>query len=109
MLISDSIRCAGLKDGVYESGGLKVTLKDGTARLSDGTIAGSCATLLDCVKTAVSFGIPFNDAVRAASQTPAELLGLKKGKITVGYDADLLISDENLNLKKVIIGGKVFK
>lgn len=109
VLISDSIRCAGLKDGVYESGGLKVTLKDGAARLSDGTIAGSCATLLDCVKTAVSFGIPFDDAVRAASQTPAELLGLKKGKIAVGFDADLLFLDEKLNLKKVIIGGKIFK
>ena len=86
-----------------------MTLKAGTARLSAGPIAGRCATLLDCVKTAVSFGIPVDDAVRGASQTPAELLGLKKGKITVGYDADLLISDENLNLKKVIIGGKVFK
>lgn len=107
-LISDSIRCAGLPDGEYESGGLKVFLKDGAAKLQDGTIAGSGATLLDCVKTAVKFGIPFNDAVKMASETPANMLGIKKGRIEKGYDADLLIVDDEINLKTVIIGGEVF-
>lgn len=107
-LISDSIRCAGLPDGEYESGGLKVFLKEGAARLSDGTIAGSTATLLDCVKTAVQFGIPFEDAVKMASETPANMLGVKKGRIEKGYDADLLIVDEEINLKTVIINGEVF-
>jgi len=108
VLISDSIRSAGLPDGVYESGGLKVFLKDGAARLADGTIAGSSATLLDCVKTAVKFGIPFYDAVRMASETPAEMLGVKKGCIKPGFDADLLIVDENIDIKTVIINGEVF-
>ena len=107
-LISDSIRCAGLPDGEYESGGLKVFLKDGAARLADGTIAGSSATLLDCVKTAVKFGIPFDDAVKMASETPANMLGIKKGRIEQGYDADLLIVDNEINLKTVIINGEVF-
>ena len=106
-LISDSIRSAGLPDGEYESGGLKVFLKDGAARLADGTIAGSSATLFDCVKTAVKFGIPFDDAVKMASETPANMLGIKKGRIEKGYDADLLIVDDEINLKTVIIGGKV--
>ena len=106
-LISDSIRCAGLPDGEYESGGLKVFLKEGAARLADGTIAGSSATLLDCVKTAVKFGIPFDDAVKMATETPANMLGLKKGRIEKGYDADLLIVDGEINIKTVIIGGKV--
>ena len=109
LLISDSIRSAGLPDGEYESGGLKVFLKDGAARLADGTIAGSSATLLDCVKKAVEFGIPLDDAVRMASRTPAELLGVKKGRIEPGYDADLLITDRKLNIKTVITAGKVFK
>ena len=108
VLISDSIRSAGLPDGEYESGGLKVFLKDGAARLADGTIAGSSATLLDCVKTAVKFGIPFYDAVRMASTTPAEMLGIKKGRIKPGFDADLLIVDENTDIKTVIINGEVF-
>lgn len=107
VLISDSIRPAGLPEGVYESGGLTVYLKDGAARLQDGTIAGSSATLWDCVKKAVEFGIPFDDAVRMASQTPAELLGVKKGKIEVGYDADLLILNGD-EIETVIIGGKIF-
>lgn len=107
-LISDSIRSAGLPDGEYESGGLKVILKDGAARLADGTIAGSSATLLDCVKTAVKFGIPFGDAVKMATETPADMLGVKKGRIKEGYDADLLIVDKEINLKTVIIGGEVF-
>ena len=109
VLISDSIRSAGLPDGEYESGGLKVFLKNGAARLADGTIAGSSATLLDCVKKAVEFGIPLDDAVRMASRTPAELLGVKKGRIEPGYDADLLITDRELNIKTVITAGKVFK
>ena len=107
-LISDSIRSAGLPDGEYESGGQTVYLKNGAARLKDGTIAGSSATLLDCVRTAVSFGIPFDDAVRMASRTPAEMLGIKKGRIKEGYDADMLIIDSDFNLKSVIIGGKTF-
>ncbi|MDD6204602.1 MAG: N-acetylglucosamine-6-phosphate deacetylase [Firmicutes bacterium] len=108
VLISDSIRSAGLPDGEYESGGLKVLLRDGAARLSDGTIAGSSATLLDCVKTAVRFGIPFDDSVKMASETPANMLGIKKGRIEKGYDADLVILNEDFTVYKTIIAGKVF-
>ena len=108
VLISDSIRPAGMPDGEYESGGLKVFLKDGAARLQDGTIAGSTATLWDCVKTAVSFGIPFEDAVRMASATPAEMLGVNKGKVEIGYDADLLVIDDDMNIQNVIISGEKY-
>ena len=107
-LISDSIRSAGLPDGEYESGGLKVFLKDGAARLADGTIAGSSATLLECVKTAVEFGIPFDDAVKMASETPANMLRIKKGRIEKGYDADLVILNEDFSVYKTIIDGKVY-
>ncbi len=109
VIISDSIRPAGLPDGEYESGGLKVILKDGAARLEDGTIAGSSATLWDCVKKAYEFGIPFEDAVRMASATPAEMLGIKKGKLEVGFDADLLIIDDAMNIDTVIIAGEIFE
>ena len=107
-LISDSIRPAGLPDGQYESGGLAVTLQNGAARLQDGTIAGSTATLWDCVKKAVEFGIPFDDAVKMATQTPADLLGIKKGRIETGYDADLLILNEQTDIETVFIGGKIY-
>ena len=106
ILISDSIRSAGLPDGDYESGGLKVFLKDGAARLADGTIAGSSAMLLDCVKTAVKFGIPFDDAVKMATETPANMLGLKKGRIEKGYDADLVILNDDFTVFKTIVSGE---
>ncbi|MBQ7726025.1 MAG: N-acetylglucosamine-6-phosphate deacetylase [Clostridia bacterium] len=109
ILISDSIRPAGLADGEYEAGGLSVTLKDGAVRLSDGTIAGSIATLWDCVKTVTSFGVPFEEAVKMASETPADLLGVKKGRIEPGYDADLLIVNDQTEIETVIIGGNVLK
>ncbi len=106
-LISDSIRPAGMPDGEYESGGLSVFVNNRTIRLKDGTIAGSYATLWDCVKKAVEFGIPFYNAVKMASETPAEMLGVKKGKIEIGYDADLLIVDSELNIETVIINGEI--
>lgn len=109
VLISDSIRCAKCEEGTYNCGGLSVTLKDNKALLPDGTIAGSCSSLLDCVKCAVKFGVSESDAVKMATETPAKLLGLNKGKIAVGYDADMLVLDNDFNIKSVIIGGKVMR
>ncbi|MCQ2455152.1 MAG: N-acetylglucosamine-6-phosphate deacetylase [Clostridia bacterium] len=107
-LISDSIRPAKLPDGEYESGGLSVFVNNKSIRLKDGTLAGCYNCLMDCVKCAVDFGIDKQNAIKMATETPANLLGIKKGKIEVGYDADLLIVDDELNIKTVIIGGKIF-
>ena len=67
------------------------------------TLAGSTATLYDCVRAAIRFGIPADDAFAMASATPAELLGLQKGKIAVGYDADFILTDDQHNLVKALI------
>lgn len=110
VIISDAIRPAGLADGIYESGGLEVHMKDGAARLADGTIAGSTATLWQCVCKAVEFGIDFDEAVKMATETPSKLIGAdKKGRIEVGCDADLLIISDNMEIDNVIIGGEVFR
>lgn len=108
VLISDSLCCAGLPDGTYKSGGLDVFVKNKEARLADGTIAGSNVMLFDCVKKAVEFGIPFEDAVKMASTNPAQMLGLNKGRIEVGYDADIVVLNENATISCVIVGGKKF-
>ena len=63
----------------------------------------------DGVRTAIKSGIPFEDAVRMASETPARLLGVNKGKIAEGYDADLLIIDENMEIDTVIIAGEIYR
>lgn len=108
VLISDSLSPTGLPDGGYVCDGLAVTVKNGRASLKDkeGTLAGSTTTLLSCVKKAIEFGIPKKTAIDAATMIPAELLGLKKGIIAEGYDADILLTDGKLNLKNVIISGK---
>lgn len=109
ILISDSMRAAHLCDGEYEFGGQQITVKNGVAKTRDGAIAGSTSSLMDCVKTAVKMGIPKTDAIKMATETPSNLMGINKGRIEVGYDADLLLCDGDLNIKKVIINGEFFR
>lgn len=106
-LISDSLRCCGMPDGEYELGGQQVFLKDNVARLADGTIAGSATNLYDCMVNAVLFGIPKEDAIRAATYNPArELRRLDcVGSIANGKFADFIICNANLSRKAVYIGG----
>jgi len=111
VLISDSVRSAYLPDGEYDSFGLKVFVKNGKATLEDGTIAGSSSTLFDCLKRAVEFGIPLEDAVRAATYNPAKAVGIENeyGVIKKGRAADFILVDNALNLKAVYINGKRIK
>ena len=108
VLISDSVRPAGLADGVYDLGGLNITVKGGVARTEGGNLAGSTSMLIDCVRCAIKFGIPEEDAVKMATLNPAKLMGLdKKGRIEVGCDADFIIVDADFNLLKVIVRGEI--
>jgi N-acetylglucosamine-6-phosphate deacetylase len=103
ILISDAISATGLSDGDYMLGGKRVIVKDGVARNEAGALSGSTVTLHDCVRRAISFGIPRDEALKMASETPAAYLGVKKGKVAVGYDADLLVVDEALNVLETIL------
>ncbi len=103
ILISDAISATGLSDGDYMLGGKRVIVKDGVARNEAGALSGSTVTLHDCVRRAISFGIPRAEALKMASETPAAYLGVKKGKVAVGYDADLLVVDEDLNILETVL------
>lgn len=111
IFISDSMRAAGMPDGSYTLGGLDVSVRDGRAVLaSDGTLAGSVATLPDCVRTAVKqMHIPLETAIACATINPAKSLGIESlyGSIAAGKKADLVLWDENLNLKHVIKDGSI--
>ncbi len=110
ILISDSMRACGMPDGEYEFGGQTIAVKDGVARTKCGAIAGSTSNLFDCVKKAIEFGIPKDEAFKMASQTPASLIGEEnKGKIEKGFDADLIAVDDCLNLRFSMVGGKVYR
>ena len=106
ILISDSMRAAGLDDGEYEFGGQRITVKNSVARTLDGAIAGSTSTLLQCVRKAIEFGIPERAAFNMASGTPATLLGLNKGRLAPGYDADFIVTDDNYNTIMTVIAGE---
>ena len=106
-LISDSLRCTGMPDGRYPFGGQEIELKNGEARLPDGTIAGSVATVYQCMLNAIAYGIPRETAIRAATILPAKEIGMADclGSIEPGKYADFVICDENLQRKGVCIGG----
>ena len=108
-LISDCIRAGGLADGDYSLGGQGVKVYGGKATLADGTIAGSATTLNLCLKKAVSFGIPLEQAITAASINPAKACKIfdETGSLSVGKNADILVLDNNLNVKAVFIKGRL--
>lgn len=107
VLISDSLSATGLDDGMYELGGQPVIVKDRKATLKDGTIAGSTTNLYDCMCRAMSFGVPEEQAIFAATRNPAKSIGIydEVGSLVPGKQADLVIVDENYNLKKVCVDG----
>ena len=108
VLISDALRCCGMPDGEYELGGQTVTLAGGIARLADGTIAGSATNLYECMKNAIAFGIPEEDAVRAATWNPACAIGAdsKLGAISTGKIADFLVCSADYSQKRIFQNGK---
>ena len=108
IIISDALRCCGMPDGEYELGGQQVFLSGGIAKLSDGTIAGSATNLFECMRRAMTFGIPEEAAIRAASYNPACSLGAedKIGSIETGKYADFLVCNSDYSEKTVYMGGK---
>lgn len=109
ILISDSMRATGMADGQYTLGGQDVNVKGKFATLvSDGTLAGSVTNLMDCIKTAVKeMQIPLESAVACATMNPARAIGIYNtyGSISAGKIANLVLLDQDLLIKKVIING----
>ncbi|MBA4537555.1 N-acetylglucosamine-6-phosphate deacetylase [Bacillus aquiflavi] len=110
ILITDSMRAKCLKNGCYDLGGQKVNVSDGKAVLADGTLAGSILKMKDAIRNIISFtGISLLDAVQLASVNPAKQLGVfhRKGTISTGKDADLVVLDQNLEVIMTICRGKI--
>ena len=114
-LITDSMRAKGMPEGKSELGGQTVYVKDGTARLEDGTIAGSVLTYIDAFRNIMKFtDASLKEAVQMSSGNQAKEFGLtQKGEITVGKDADFVIlensQDGNYELKKTISMGEIIE
>jgi N-acetylglucosamine-6-phosphate deacetylase len=114
-LITDAMRAAGMPEGESVLGplhtGLKVIVEDGVAKLPDrSAFAGSVATADRLVRTMVQMAdVSLLDAIRMISVTPARIMNIenKKGSIAVGKDADIVIFDQNISVKKTIVGGRI--
>lgn len=108
VVISDSLRCAGMPDGQYELGGQPIEMKNGRATLlGTDTLAGSSTNLLTEVRNLVSFGFTLEDAIYAVTEAPARAVRLEQhiGSIAVGKQADLLLLSKDLELEAVYVDG----
>ncbi len=115
-LVTDSMRGASFTEGESILGpkhdGMPCTIKDGVAFLNDfSAFAGSVATADRLIRVMYKeAGVSLPECIKMMSETPARVMGLAaKGKLKEGYDADIVFFDEDINIKKVIIGGKEFK
>ncbi|MGG8362884.1 N-acetylglucosamine-6-phosphate deacetylase, partial [Bacillus cereus] len=99
-VITDAMRAKGLEDGLYELGGQPVHVKDGSARLEDGTLAGSILKMDQAFRNVIEFtGCSIEDAVLMTSVNQAEEFGLNnKGALAVGKDADFVVMNEDLHV-----------
>ncbi len=110
VLVSDGMRALGMPEGEYELGGQTVLVRQGEARLADGSLAGGVASLLDGVKTMIfKVGVPVPEAVRMASLVPAGLLGLDRraGSLEKGKEATFLRLDPDWNIKEIWVRGQI--
>ena len=114
-LITDAMRAAGMPEGESVLGnlktGLKVIVEDGVAKLPDRTsFAGSVATADRLVRTMINMAnVPLIEAIRMITKTPARIMKVenKKGSLEKGKDADILIFDEDVNIKMTMVKGKI--
>ncbi|GAA0743356.1 N-acetylglucosamine-6-phosphate deacetylase [Clostridium oceanicum] len=110
ILITDSMRAGCMKDGKWDLGGQNVTVKDGSARLEDGTLAGSILTLDKAVKNVFeNTDIKIWEAVSMVTKNPAKDINIynKKGSLSIGKDSDIIVFDEKFNVNCTIVEGRI--
>ncbi len=114
-LVTDSMRAAGMPDGDYVLGnrehGMDVIVEDGVAKLTDrSAFAGSVATADRLVRTFMSStGAPLHEVIKMMTYNPAKIMGIenKTGSIAVGKDADLILFDDNIEIRDIILRGSI--
>jgi N-acetylglucosamine-6-phosphate deacetylase len=110
ILITDSMRAKCLKNGQYDLGGQAVTVKDGKAFLEDGTLAGSILKFGDAIKNFITHTeCSLEDLIKMTASNPAKQLNIfdRKGSISVGKDADIIILDDKMEVFMTFCRGKL--
>ncbi len=108
IIVTDKVALAGTTNMAKNVGRARATIRDGAARLDDGTLAGSIISMLDGVRVMVEkVGVSLGDAAVMAATNPANLAGANdRGRIAIGARADLILLSRALELKSVFIGGR---
>ena len=110
MVITDGMRPMGLPDGIYDYNDVKYESKKGVTRYLDGTLIGTSLGFIHLVLRLMEFTqCTLEAAVKAATENPAKVLGIsyRKGTITIGKDADLVVLDHDYSVWATIVGGRV--
>ncbi len=108
--ITDAMLAAGLPDGKYTYNGIEYESKNGTARYRDGTLIGTSLGLNQMLARLIhATGCSLTTAVKTVTENPARALGLhdRKGSLKVGYDADIVLLNEDLSVHATIVAGRV--
>jgi len=109
--ITDGVQGMGLPEGRYIYNGKEYESKDGAARYLDGTLIGSTTSLAEIAVKFINFtGCKFAEAVNSVSLNPAKVLGIdnKKGRIKTGWDADIVLMDNDYKVKTTLVNGNVY-
>ena len=108
ILITDAMRAGCMKCGTYDLGGRRVEVSEGKAVLEDGTLAGSVLKMNDALANMRRHtSMDMVEIVNSATKIPARKLGINKGELKEGYDADIVIFDENFSIISTIVNGEV--
>jgi len=108
ILITDAMRAGCMKYGTYDLGGRSVEVDEGKAVLEDGTLAGSVLKMNDALSNMNKHtSMDLVEIVNAVTKIPAQKLGIQKGELREGYDADIVIFDENFSIISTIVNGEV--
>ena len=111
VLVSDAVAAMGLPDGELRRDGETYVIKDGVVRVkSNGRLAGSASSILDGVRRLIEdTGLPPHRALALATHAPARLMGLegRKGILKPGADADVVLLDRSLMVRKTFVGGEL--
>jgi N-acetylglucosamine-6-phosphate deacetylase len=106
-LVTDAIAAAGIGDGHYLLGAVDVTVTEGVARRGDGVLAGSVLTMIGAVRNLHELGASLVEAVSAASEVPARVLGRDDiGVLRPGARADIVVLDDRLEVSRVLLSGR---
>jgi len=106
-LVTDAIAAAHAGDGAYTIAGVDFEVEDGVARNADQVLAGSTVCMIDAVRNLVTLGAPVEAALSAASALPAQIAGRPElGTLAPGTVADVLVLDDALGIRRVLVGGE---